>query len=272
MDSTQSPSVRDPNHVFVGFPQYDNCVSRALRNLQVILRTGALPQYRFTFYEAQSFSASKARNVICAEALKTDAGKLLMIDADMEPTVAHVERILSHKERVVGGLYPKKLLRDEPEWVAHFRVGCAKDARGMCEAVEVGAGFLRIDMDVLDTLRGVGNHAKYVTEYLSDDEQARGEKQWQFFTETVIPYDWTIPGKDWPRRLGEDFFFCFKCWRAGVPVFVDCGCQVPHVGPVDYLALYALIERIIEEARDELLLGGARAPHGTTDPVLPAHT
>lgn len=249
----------DPNLVFVGFPQYSNSVSRQLRNFQNAI-SDRVGKYTFIHFEAQSFSAAKSRNLIVAAARKTNAGKILMVDSDMNPTQAHAERILSHAHRVIGGLYPKKVLSDEgPQWVCNFDGSHKKDVNGVSECLDVGAGFLRIDRDVIEQLI----EAKSALPYYSDDLGTWGQVQHEVFSEGVESAIWGPGTNKWARRLGEDFRFCYLCHELGIPVHVDCDCQIGHIGEVDFLAVYGLIER---------LTAALVTRHGETEPVIPAHT
>lgn len=239
----------DPNLVFVGFPQYSDTVSRKMRDLMTLLGD-RIGKYTFIPFEAQSFSAAKSRNIIVAAMRKTKAGKLLLIDSDMNATQPHVERILSHAHRVIGALYPKKTLRAEgPEWVVNFDKTHKKDANGVSGCIDVGAGFLKIDRDVIEAFIS----SKMADPYYSDDRDTWGQVQHEVFNEGVESAVWG-PGADpWERRLGEDFRFCYLCRVLGIPVHVDCACQVGHVGEVDFLQVYALIERAVVAAQEGAL-------------------
>ena len=71
-----------------------------------------------------------ARNAAAMDFLKGDCTHLMFIDVDiMDPLiVTHIERMLSHDEAIVGGLYPKK---DEKKltWVCNALTGQAAGGR-----------------------------------------------------------------------------------------------------------------------------------------------
>lgn len=222
----------DPLLVFVGFPQKDDNIPRATRHLMNLFQ-GTIGPFRFIPFEVQTFSTAKARNIIIAEARKTNAGKILMIDADMNAGEAQVLRILNRPELIIGGCYPKKELANEPSWVGNF--DDIANAEGIAPGAP-GGGFLKIERAAVERLVGVADR------YLSDDATTRGEEQFAFFKESVIDDDWGLTGR-WPRNVGEDFYFSWLAKRAGIPTFIDTVCQVGHIGLIDYLQVYAAIER-----------------------------
>lgn len=239
---------RDPKLIFVGMAsQSGEMKDHTEQGWRLFDKE--IAGYRFIKRKVKCFSTAKARNIIVALAMQTEASKLLMVDYDMVFGEAQIERILSHNEGVVGGLYPKKCFTLTPRWVCNFTGKSRPD--GLGEALDVGAGFLAIDMEVFDRIVAVdeetseaGGELILAPSYLSEDEGARGEKQFQFFAERIVRADWNGNG-EWDRLLTEDFYFCWAAQQVGFKVWVDTVCQLGHVGEIDFLQLTADVQKLL---------------------------
>ena len=248
---------RDPNLIFVGMSSQSGDMTDATANGWDLVRDGAkLGPYTFIRRKVKCFSTAKARNIITSLAHSTAAGKMLMVDADMNFGEAQLLRILGHTELVVGGIYPKKELTESPSWVCNMIGDIRTD--GLAPALDVGAGFLAIDLRAVDQLAKL--HPKKF--YLSEEPSTRGQREFALWEERVVEDEWN--GRRWPRRLTEDYYFCWLCRKAGIPVWVDTVCQLGHVGAVDFLQLTALIQRLKHRADP---LGEGMRP-----PFIPLHT
>ncbi len=62
--------------------------------------------------------------------------------------------------------------------------------------------------------------------------------------------DWRKDGERYPRWLSDDFSFCRRVMDAGEEVWADCACQVGHIGTVDFLAVMAVMQKLMP--RDEV--------------------
>lgn len=251
------PKSRDPFLVFAAMPRKDNKIPDATAALWERVQTGnKIGPYTFLSMTLQSFSTAKSRNMLTAVARDHGAGKILMIDADMNAGDAQLERILSRPERVVGGIYPKKLVGLKPSWVVSF----AKDGKltpdGLHEAMDIGAGFLKIDMDVVDDM--IVRWPK--TRYLCEDDPWRGAEMFDLWAEGPVLHDWNGNKKPWPRYLTEDFYFCWRCWKLGIPVWADTKCQVGHLGEVDFLEIAKVIGILTSDVEDPVAPQNALLP------------
>lgn len=237
--------------VFVGVPVapggLHDVTDNALRIFESI--DHGLP-YRFILRKLKWYSAPFATNLLLAMARKAGAAKFLRIDADMNFAPHHVARILARPERCVGGLYPKKELSLDQKWVANFledRVG----ADGLIEATEVGAGFLKIDMDLVHELERLPGDNKFLLDVpISCQGSADacglkvGDPIVDLFGERIVVDDWHGDGDLWARWLSDDFSFCHRVRSIREKVWVDTKCQVGHIGWVDFYNVLRMLEAL----------------------------
>lgn len=246
---TTTTDERDPNLIFVAMPL--NTTPTPQTQAAWDLFAQPIGPYRFERQKVHCYSAAKGRNILTALAVRSKASKVLFVDGDMNWSDIHVLRILQHKELCVGGLYPKKILSLTQHWVAQFLAPAARED-GLWESVEVGAGWLCVDLKLIEQL----NAANPALRYLSDDPILKGEDIFDLWSEVVVVGDWLKQDAVWPRRLTEDFAFCWRIRQLGVPVWVDTICQIGHIGPVDFLQVVHMIQQ---------LTGGKPEDHVTPD-------
>lgn len=176
-----------------------------------------------------------SRNRVVRNFLETDCEWLITIDADMTFNHTHIDRLLSvasvSERPIVGGLCfggghgsvfptmyqivdPKENNGDSIKWVGEWEEGnlVAVDA--------TGAAFMAIHRQVF--------------------EKVRGEE----------PYPWYAFGAIGGVGVGEDFMFCIRCRRAGLPIYVDTGCPIGHVKTVE------LNEQLWREQRSSFVSKG----------------
>jgi hypothetical protein len=157
-----------------------------------------------------------ARNAAAADFLKGDATHIMFIDVDiLDPQVAHhIERMLSHDEALVGGLYPKK---DETKlnWVCNALPDKPpEDERGLIPLRHIGTGFMLIKREVFTKMLEVfGDEIAYL-----EDETDR--PLWDFFD---------MPRVD-GRKISEDWHFCNTARGLGFKVWGDTHVRLMHVG------------------------------------------
>ena len=133
---------------------------------------------------------------------------IFFIDSDISFTVEQFERILSIDGDIVSGAYKyRKISVHEPtDFVAgmwnpqDFRqsrlIPC--DSTGCREVGWVGGGFLKVTARALSRM------------------------QYPYFHHEVI----RMGDEAWEMK--EDLCFCRNAMRAGVPILLDCDCQVGH--------------------------------------------
>lgn len=231
--------TRNPYLVACCMAKFNNDLPDNTRALWDRVNTGnKLGDFEFLRMDATNFSTAKGRNTLTAFARETDAGTMLMIDADMNAGEAQLERILSRPERAVGGIYPKKQLSLSQEWVFNPVKGAAPNADGLLRVRDIGAGFFKVGLELCDQMAEEYPEARY----LSEDPNMRGMEIYDLWAEGVVTHDWNYDGKPWPRYLTEDFYFCHRLSQMGVPVYADTLCQCGHFGMVDYLAVMHMIQ------------------------------
>lgn len=230
---------RDPNLVFVGMPKKDDNIPDCTRALWASVETGK-KLGRFTFQSATctGFSSNKNRNILTALALDSDAGVMLQLDADMNLGEDQLLSILNRNEKIVGGLYPKKRISLRQDWVANFAVGSSMRPDGLWQCVDIGAGALRVDLDVVEAM--IEKFPE--TAYFCEDEPWRNVVMHDLWSAGVINEDWRKDGKPYARYLTDDFFFCWRARQCGFPIWADTRAQCGHIGMVDYLQLLSVFE------------------------------
>lgn len=244
-------TARDPNLVFVGITTKDGNMTPPTRKLWDRLRSGArLGPYEFVCSDVISYDTAQGRNILTTFALKSRAAKMLMLDHDTNAAEHHIERLLSHAEAFVSAAYPRKELDLQTAWVGNF---CGKDrGDGLVPAIEVGAGCLALELDAVEKM----THRFPQTRYLSEEPHNRGEPMFGLWDTIVVHQQWGETGK-WPRRLTEDFAFCWRAKVAGYPVWCDGRCVVGHIGLVDFTSIALLIQTLTDKPAEE------SAPEGT---------
>lgn len=224
-------------------PTRDGGMSEKTRALWERLEDPVGP-WRFLAWKIGGTSIGRARNIATAMALESDASKVLMLDADQWAGEDQLLRILGHAEPVVGGIYPRKEVAWPTRWCVNFSGALRPD--GLRPATDIGAGFLRVDLEAIETIVKQNPQLRY----LSDEEGTYGEQLFDLWSEGVATDSWSPGGPKFPRKLSEDFWFCWLARRAGFTVYADTLCQVGHVGAVDFLEVACLIQQ---------LTGGAKA-------------
>ena len=144
---------------------------------------------------------------------------LLMTDCDMQFTMEDIERLLGRGQKLIGGLYQKRVRTESPQYVLNPLPGRPFDPGDweVQEVSEVGTGFMLIHRSVLEAIRDANPDIRYT-------EDGTGSTRWDFFTTGVFD----------GRFLTGDWSIC-KRWRnLGGHVFVDCGRKLPHHGKAVY--------------------------------------
>jgi len=168
----------------------------------------------------------RARNCLSADFLQTDCTHCLFIDCDILFTTQDVERLLSHYEAIVGGLYPIK--RDgELIYSAEALPDLPPpDERGLLPLRYIGTGFLLVRRDVLESMiTAYGDEISYIA-----DRTRRLEHD--FWRVGVYK-----PGQGQPARyMSEDWFFCQRALDLGFKVYADTRVVLKHIGTINYPA------------------------------------
>ena len=204
--------------VFIAIPSYGGKpIYQCIRSADYAVLKKDNPAKEVQLYVGDSL-VTRCRNELVRLFLNTDCKYLLFIDDDLEFDPRHIERLRSHNQPIVGGLYFKKNLLHAP---VLNRPGQSYD-NGLMEVGEVGTGFLMIRRDVFGAMK-----EWYDIEYAGAGDQEQG-KRWDFFP---------VGRKDADPRaqyLSEDYFFCQRATELGYKVFVDQNVVINHIGIASY--------------------------------------
>ena len=232
---TRFMSDRDSTLVFVAMATFDGTMSEATRELWDRLDE-PLGAWRFIKVKVHGVPVGRARNNLTKLAVDSYASKLLMLDSDINAGTVQLERLLGHKEKVVGGIYPRKEVNWPPRFV--FNASGPALPTGLQPCREIGAGFLKIDLEVIEKIIADNPSLTYLSDAVQDDF----EPCYDIWNESVIVDEW-FPGKPaFARKLSEDYAFCRLARLAGFEVWADTICQVGHIGQVDFLQVAAQIQ------------------------------
>lgn len=202
-------------HALIGTPTLDGTVHVAY--LQSLLGTQRLlleKRWQFSMrFILQESLVMRARNLLVADFMDSDASDLIMIDADIGWHAPDVLKLLRHDVPVVAGVYQRKS-ETKLDFTVKFPPGnVQRDPQShLLKAERVGTGFLRLRRDALETMIAKYPDLEYrdasgrILHCLFDTSLANG------------------------RFCGEDFTFCDR-WRAiGGDVWVDPDIRLSHIG------------------------------------------
>ena len=215
---------RDPQKIFIGLPSYDGTLRLATAKAVMELAT-AKTGYKFIPGFLANVPVNKARNFLTwAARAKTDAAKILFIDADIIHEPAHVLRLLSHEgKRIIGGIYAFKQLK--MRWVVNELPDHPDGDAEVRRVKEFGMGFSLWDLSVFDEMEAA--HPEIA--YESDDPEFAGATLHDFFSMGVVNR----------RYLTEDYYAQHRARALGIDCWVDTGCQVQHEGMIRFPILEA---------------------------------
>lgn len=166
---------------------------------------------------------TRARMVLEAEFLKTDADALMFIDSDIRFDPRDVLRLYRSECDIIGGVYPLKTI--PIEWPANFRGALPDPLSGLIEAQDVPAGFLRIKRHVIETMRAA--YPELGCEIIA------GLNGSALFDARIDE------GSETRRYMSEDFAFCRLAQGCGFKVMVDPDITLTHTGLYDFTACLA---------------------------------
>jgi FkbM family methyltransferase len=177
-------------------------------------------------------SVERARNVLTANFLASDCTHLLFIDSDIAFSPRDVQRIISHDEDVVGGIYPLKTMDRDVKWCGNARgmatapPGAPLDAApdqvrpdGLQEVGCIGTGFMCIARRAFERM------------IEADGQKIRYHQDWPPHREEFAFWRQTIRGVNGRKRfLTEDWNFCYRYRELGGKIFADTQVILRHAG------------------------------------------
>jgi hypothetical protein len=202
-------------HLLIGTPTLDGSVHVAY--LQSLLGTQKLLmekgwQFSMRFIVQESL-VMRARNLLVADFMDSNASDLIMIDADIGWQAPDILKLLRHDVPVVAGVYQRKS-ETRLDFTVKFPPGnVQRDPQTLLmKAERVGTGFLRLRRDALKTMIAKYPELEYrdpsgrILHCLFDTSLTNG------------------------RFSGEDFTFCDRWRGTGGDVWVDPDIRLSHIG------------------------------------------
>ena len=193
--------------IFLAFCNYGNKVE-SHHAMQLIATANMWTKVEM----ATDYHTPRGRSVLANHFLQhEECTHMLFVDPDLLWTPEHAKRIISHDVPIVGGIYAEKC--QERKWIGKRLDGAQADESGLVRAVGVATGFMLISRGALEQMK------PHVATW-----EDKGVTFWEFFR--CGAYD----GAYWT----EDYLFCRDCERAGVDMFLDMQCVMPHQGICAY--------------------------------------
>jgi len=167
----------------------------------------------------------RARALLVAKFLQTDASHFLMIDADMSWQAEDVVKLLLHDKDIVCGAYRQKI--PEVRWnfclepSAHGETIC-EVASGLVRISGAGAGFMLVKREAIERMIAAAPETRFVHTGNETPLDA-----WDLFGPVG-----TING----TFYGEDIAFCNRWRHLGGEIWLDPSVQLGHHGITAYTA------------------------------------
>jgi hypothetical protein len=177
------------------------------------------PTVRYRISICKSPGVGVSRNILTKEFLDSDADKLLMLDADILFTPGHIQRISSHDEPLVGGLYSKKDVQGNVCCERLPDVEPMPDERGLIPLRYIGTGFMCATRDLLNRMIKQFPEIMYIQEGTS-----------------IKMHDfWSVGVHQGSKRyLTEDWWFCQRATDLGYKIWGDSQVMLQHEGRAIY--------------------------------------
>jgi len=214
----------------------------------IALLGAKLPDTKFIYAFLGGCTVQWARDELVQTAIRNGCTEVLFWDKDLEPTLEHGLRLLSHDVDVVCGLYSKRHLNTH--WHVHGDPS-SKESRadGLMKVLKVAIGFSKIKISVFAKL------ARHYPErvYWKHDGGEEPVTLHEFFPMGIVgPNSYrgklerirtAARGDDAGSALtvistnqirGEDFYFRELCEEAGIPLYLDPNLIIPHDGNIRF--------------------------------------
>lgn len=169
------------------------------------LLRGKTPATGIRLIRSQKFPTDVARNDVCLEFLRTDADRLLFLDADQTFAPEAIERLLRSEADIITGRYHVKrppyhpnlyVVPREPHQPGTYKR--VHYGRGVFEVDRCGAGALLVKRHVIEQI---------------------GFPWFRYGVDPNEPHDLAI---------SEDFFFCERAQQQGFHIMADWEAELGH--------------------------------------------
>jgi len=187
---------------------------------------------------------TRARSVLAARFLASDATHLFFVDADIAFTPEHVFRLLEADKDIVGGVYPTKgidwnktrsaavsgvkdLLAASVGYVVRFVPSPTNsvevDDAGFGPVAYVGAGFMLLKRAAVRRVTDAHPELRAKLDDLSGD----------LVSEAVMIFESMIEPET-RQHLSEDYAFCRRWRDLGGEIYADFRGRLTHVGALAF--------------------------------------
>jgi len=138
------------------------------------------------------------------------------------------DKLISHGEEVVGGLYAKKVIRD------NFRCASvpADDKMpeyntGLIEMQWLSTGCMLVHRSAVRALIEAEPNLMY-----HGDGEFLGKPRYALYQPGIAEVE--RDGKMFLKYLSEDWAFNLRCHQAGIPIYADTSIRLVHMGEFGY--------------------------------------
>lgn len=220
--------LRENCSVFFATPCYGGLVTdqfflSMFRASQELVRHNIT--FRLTTLRNESL-VTRARNILSAMFLATDATHLFFIDADIEFDSDSVLRMLAMDKDIIAAAYPKKALPVQYAMNFKYTDPVKKQIRmekGAVEVWDASTGFFCIKREVFEKMMLAYPDLHYKNDSNIDPKL---QKYCYAFFDTMIDKDENGDN----RYLSEDYTFCRLWQRLGGEIWMDVNTKLNHVG------------------------------------------
>lgn len=149
------------------------------------------------FVSTRGYNTAENRNLIVAQAVKSNCDYLLLTDDDMVYEPDTLKKLLAHNKDIVGATYNTKY--EEQSLVIEY---LDKPEEGLFKCKALGGGMLLIKTEVFKKV-----------------------------PQPHFGYKWFDNGM---VKMSNDWFFCEKAREAGYDIWCDSSLPVKHIGSYAY--------------------------------------
>lgn len=183
--------MRDDLRLKICTPVYDTVPRQLIDAIGKLKESGIA----YEWYRAIGPLIFKNRNELVDKHGLEGFSHVLMWDADILATPVHLKKLIAHEKPIVSAAYKFRVKHLEHYVAGKGECGYVHSStEGLIQVPFVGMGLCLIEVDVFDKI----------------------EK----------PYFCHLPQGD--TQSAEDVGFCIKANAEGIPVLLDCDCEVHH--------------------------------------------
>lgn len=203
-------------------PYWPSKFALCLLNMSLLLQSKVVPGYSRVYHKIINEKGSiipKGRQSLIDMAVKAKATHALFVDTDQTfPADAAHLMLQRHKPVVAANVATKSIpasptaRKKSADWFGGDKVYTDPSSKGLEEVWRIGFGMMLIDLSILPQLE-----------------------------RPYFGLKWHEEIKDW---TGEDWWFCERLEKAGIPIYIDhdLSRDVGHLGEFEYT--HALVGEI----------------------------